>query len=79
MRVFRITSRGVKLDLALTKRDCRSNSKKRGGVRARPERTSHTLNWTNNVLQTWITSNTGETLDYVKTQSFTFGSHLKPL
>lgn len=33
MRVFRITSRGVKLDLALTKRDCKSNSKKRGGFR----------------------------------------------
>lgn len=32
VRVFRITSRGVKLDSALTKRDCKSNSKKQWGV-----------------------------------------------
>lgn len=64
MRVFRITSRGVKLDSALTKRDCKSNSKKRGGG-GRPEHTSHVLIWTNNVLQDWITSNTGETPAYI--------------
>lgn len=68
MCVFRITSRGVKLDSALTERDCKSNSKKQGegGGGGRLEHTSHVLIWTNNVLQDWITGNTGETPAYIK-------------
>lgn len=66
VHVFRVMFRGVKLDSALTERDSMNNSKKccAGG---RPEPTSNALIRTNNVSQDWITSNTGETLDYSKT------------
>lgn len=63
VHVFRVTFRGVKLDLALTERDSMNAVVVVGGS----ERTSNALIWTNNVSQDWITSYTGETVDYSKT------------
>lgn len=71
MHVFRITFRGVKLDSPLTERGCERNGERRSGGGA--ERTSHAIIWAKNVLLNWITSYTGETLDYFNI----CGSHLK--